>query len=169
VDEKWRRGGGRVTGTTHRRRIDIAAAPDADPRGGDMYRYAAVAGMIVVSGLAPTAFAQDAPTQPSAIERLVRQEDARWNDPRLGITYPTAVQPTAIQRLVRQEDARPNDPRLGISGSVPATVPTPTVHIVGEDGFDWLAAAIGAVAGMATLLLATGLAVVARTQRIRRA
>jgi hypothetical protein len=134
-----------------------------------MYRYAALAGMIVLSGLAPAAFAQDAPTQPSAIERLVRQEDARWNDPRLGITYPSAPQPAAIERLVRQEDVRGNDPRLGIGGSAPATVRTPAVNIVGEDGFDWLAAAIGAVGGMATLLLATGLAIVARTHRVGRA
>lgn len=134
-----------------------------------MYRYAALAGTIALSGLAPAAFAQDAPTQPSAIERLVRQEDARWNDSRLGIAYPSAPQPAAIERLVRQEDARGNDPRLGIGGSAPTTVRTPTVNIVGEDGFDWLAAAIGAVGGMATLLLATGLAIVARTHRVGRA
>ena len=134
-----------------------------------MYRYAALAGMIVLGGLAPAAFAQAAPTQPSAIERLVRQEDARWNDPRLAITYPSAAQPGAIERLVRQEDGRRNDPRLGIGSSAPATVRTPTVNIVGDDRFDWLAAAIGAVAGMATLLIVTGLTIVARTHRVGRA
>lgn len=133
-----------------------------------MYRYAALAA-IVLGALAPVAPAQDAPRQPSAMERLIRQEDALWNDPRLGITYTSAAQPAAIERLVRQEDARQNDPRLGIGSSKPSTVQTPTVSIVGADGFDWLAAAIGAVAGMATLLLAFGLAVVARTQRVGRA
>lgn len=124
---------------------------------------------IVLSGLSPAALAADGPTQPSASERLIRQEDARWSDPRLGITYPSAPQPAAIERLVRQEDARQNDPRLGVGASKPATVRTPTVNIVGKDGFDWLAAAIGAVGGMATLLLATGLAIVARTHRVGRA
>lgn len=135
-----------------------------------MYRSLTLAlAVIVLGGLSPAARAEDGTTQPSAIERLVRQEDARWNDPRLAITYPSAAQPGAIERLVRQEDGRGNDPRLGIGSSAPATVRTPTVNIVGEDGFDWLAAAIGAVGGMATLLLATGLAIVARTHRVGRA
>ena len=42
-----------------------------------MYRFVALAGVIVLGGLAPAALAQDAPTQPSAVERLIRQEDAR--------------------------------------------------------------------------------------------
>lgn len=124
---------------------------------------------IVVGGLAPAALAEDGPTQPSAIERLIRQEDARWSDPRLDITYPSAPQPAAIERLVRQEDARQDDPRLRVGASKPTTVETPTVNIVGEDGFDWLAAAIGAVAAVATVLLASGLALVARTHRVGRA
>lgn len=133
-----------------------------------MYRYVALAA-VVLGGLAPAALAEDAPPQPSAMERLIRQEDARWNDPRLAIAYPSSAQPAAIVRLARQEDARQNDPRLGIGASELATVETPTVNIVGEEGFDWLAAAIGAVAAIATLLLAFGLAVVARTQRVGRA
>lgn len=133
-----------------------------------MYRYLALAA-IVIGVLAPAAFAEEGPSQPSAIERLTRQEDARWSDPRLGITYPSAWQPSAIERLVRQEDVRRNDPRLEVGASKPTTVQTPTVNIVGEDGFDWMAAAIGAVAAVATVLLASGLALVARTHRVGRA
>ena len=90
-------------------------------------------------------------------------------DPRLGITYPSAPQPTAVGRLVRQEDARVTDPRLGIGEGRAATGQTPTIEVLGGEGFDWLAAAIGAVAGMAMLLLASGLAIVARTHRVGRA
>jgi hypothetical protein len=169
VDGEWRRGGRPVTHTAHCRRIDVAAAPDAAREEADMYRFVALAGVIVLGGLAPAALAQDAPTQPSAVERLIRQEDARWMDPRLGITYPSAPQPTAVGRLVRQEDARVTDPRLGIGEGRAATGQTPTIEVLGGEGFDWLAAAIGAVAGMAMLLLASGLAIVARTHRVGRA
>ena len=119
-----------------------------------MYRYLALAA-IVFGVLAPAAFAEEGPSQPSAIERLTRQEDARWSDPRLGITYPSAWQPSAIERLVRQEDAR--------------AAQTPTVQIVSGGGFDWLVAAIGAATALATALLACGLAIVARSRRLERA
>ena len=133
-----------------------------------MYRHVVLAGAIVLGTLAPGAFAQDAPMQPSAIERLVRQEDARRNDPRLGITTPSPAQPSAIERLVRQEDARAHDPRLGISEGRPAAW-SPAVEIVVAEGFDWVSAAIGAVAAFATVLLASGLAIVARSRGLGRA
>jgi hypothetical protein len=105
---------------------------------------------------APGASAQPASEQPTAIERLIRQEDARWNDPRLGITFSTTPQPSAVERLVRQEDARSNDPRLGL---------TPTIQAAKAPGFDWLSAAIGALAGAALLLVLSGTVVLARGMR----
>ena len=122
--------------------------------------------VIVLGGVSPAALAAEGPTQPTASERLIRQEDARWSDPRLGITYPSPPQPAVIERLVRQEDARADDPRLGIGAAQPAAGRTPTVNIIRDRGFDWLAAAIGAVAGMASLILASGLAILARTERL---
>ena len=72
-------------------------------------------------------------------------------------------EPSAIERLIRQEDARRNDPRLGITHATPAiTVPAaPRIEIVTRDGFDWLDAAFGALtavvvvagAALAALLL----------------
>lgn len=59
-------------------------------------------------------------------------------------------EPTAIERLIRQEDARRNDPRLGITYATPAiTVPAaPRIEVVTRDGFDWLDAAFGALAAV---------------------
>lgn len=125
--------------------------------------------LMLVGIAAPGAYAKQGSAQPSAMERLVRQEDARWNDPRLGLAEKPSPQPSAIERLVRQENTRANDPRLGIATSVPASGSTPSVQIVSDDGFDWLAAAIGAIASAAALLAAVGLGIVVRAQHLRRA
>jgi hypothetical protein len=63
---------------------------------------------------------------------------------------PVADEPTAVERLIRQEDARRNDLRLGITRATPAvTVPAaPRIEIVTRDGFDWLDAAFGALAAV---------------------
>ena len=59
-------------------------------------------------------------------------------------------EPTAVERLIRQEDARRNDLRLGITRATPAvTVPAaPRIEVVTRGGFDWLDAAFGALAAV---------------------
>ena len=69
-------------------------------------------GLLLTGALVPAAAAANGSAQPSAIERLVRQEDARGT---VGGSPDTASQPSAIERLVRQEDARRNDLALGIT------------------------------------------------------
>ena len=82
--------------------------------------------------------AADGPAQPTAIERLVRQEKARRNDPALGITRTTQVVPL------------PSAPRI---------------VVVSRDGFDWPDAFLGAGAAVAAVAALGGamLAVRART------
>ena len=111
----------------------------------------------------PVASAGPAASEPSAMERLLRQENARWNDARLGLALKPAPQPTGIERLVRQEGARSSDPRLGLVTTPPATVPA--IEVVGDGGFDWRSAVAGAVAGAALLLVLMGGVVLARSSR----
>ena len=108
-------------------------------------------GVMLVAVAAPTASAEQAPPPPSAMERLIRQEDARWNDPRLGLAEKPAPQPSAVQRLVRQEDARANDPRLGVATGAPPSPKAPTIQIIAVNSFDWLSAGIGGIASAAAL------------------
>lgn len=65
---------------------------------------------------------------------------------------PRSKQPTAIERLIRQEDARRHDLRLGITRATPAiTAPAPAaprIEVVTRGGFDWLDAAFGALAAV---------------------
>ena len=127
-------------------------------------------GLLLTGALATGAAAENGPDQPSAIERLDRQEDARRNDPRLGITnIDASSQPTAVERLIRQEDARRNDPALGITRATQViSVPTPPrIEVVTRDTFDWLDAGIGAAAavGLLVALLGATLAVRAATPR----
>jgi hypothetical protein len=63
-------------------------------------------------------------------------------------------EPTAIERLIRQEDARRNDLSLGITRATPAvTVPAaPRVEVVTHDEFDWLDAAFGALAAVVVVV-----------------
>lgn len=103
---------------------------------------------LLAGALGSAAAAGDGSPQPSAIERLVRQEDARGT---VGSPSQAPAQPTDVERLVRQEDARRNDPALGITratqvSSVPAP---PRMEVVARDGFDWLDAAIGFASAMA--------------------
>ena len=118
---------------------------------------------VVATVAGPVAGAEQAPSEPSAMERLIRQEDARRNDPRLGLAVEPAPQPTAIERLVRQEVARSKDPRLGLVPVPPETVPA--IEVVGAGGFDWLSTLVGAVAGAALLLAVMCGVVLARASR----
>ena len=65
----------------------IRAATDVAQEEVTMKRLAITCsiGVMLVAVAAPTASAEQAPPPPSAMERLIRQEDARWNDPRLGL------------------------------------------------------------------------------------
>lgn len=116
--------------------------------------------VLLATGALATAAAADpgssGSSQPSAIERLVRQEDARGTGSLSAGAGPS--QPTAIERLVRQEDARRNDPALGITRATQViAVPTaPRIEVVSRDGFDWVDAGIGAAAVAAGLALLTG-------------
>ena len=84
--------------------------------------------------------AAEYPAEPTAVERLVRQETARRNDLQLGITRPTQV--------------------------VAAPIPT-RIEVVRDDGFDWLDAALGAASavGLAGALGGAVLLVRGRTPR----
>ena len=132
-------------------------------------------GSLIVGALAPLAAAERPPGEATAMERLVRQEDARRNDPRLGITSGVSIagtpldQPDSVDRLTRQEDARRNDPGLGITHATPvASVPTaPRIEVVTRDGFDWLDAAIGAAAGIALAAGMAGATLVVRAREPR--
>lgn len=93
-------------------------------------------GLLLTGALAPSAFGENRPAEPTAIERLVRQEDARRSDPALGITRATQVI------------------------SVPSP---PRITVVTRDGFDWLDAAIGATTAAAILAALGGAALVARS------
>jgi hypothetical protein len=79
------------------------------------------------------------------------------------------AQPTAIERLVRQEDARRNDPGLGITRATQVfSVPSPPrIEVVTRDSFDWVDAGVGAATALALVaaLLGGMLAVRAATPR----
>ncbi len=77
------------------------------------------------------------------------------------------AQPTAIERLVRQEKARRNDPALGITRAT-QVVPLPSaprIVVISRHGFDWPDAFLGAGAAVAAVAALGGamLAVRART------
>jgi len=80
-------------------------------------------------------------------------------------------EPTAIERLVRQEDARRNDLQLGLTRSTPAVLvpPAPRIEVVARDGFDWLDAALGGAAGLAALTAAAAATMVLRSRLPRHA
>jgi hypothetical protein len=63
-------------------------------------------------------------------------------------------QPTAIERLIAQEDARRFDPRL-YDGIVPMPRRVAPVEAtsVGAEGFDWADAAIGAASALGLMLI----------------
>jgi hypothetical protein len=99
-------------------------------------------GVLVTGALATGAAAASAPSQPTAVERLIRQEDARRNDPALGITRATQV----------------------------ISVPTPPrIEVIARDGFDWLDAVIGAAAAAAIVAALGGATLVVRALTPRHA
>jgi hypothetical protein len=89
----------------------------------------------------------------------------------IGIGAASPSQPTAIERLVRQEDARRNDPALGITRATQViSVPTPPrIEVVARDGFDWLDAVIGAAALVAIVAALGGATLVVRVLTPRHA
>lgn len=137
-----------------------------------------------VAGIAvPVSSGASTQPQPSAIERLIRQEDARWPDSQivgersLGLTGDSpltrAVRSPASEKLAAAIqtaiDARRNDPRLGdASVGRRASGPTPA-RVAAADGFAWLPVALGAFAGLAVGLVGAGVAFLAGGSRAARA
>lgn len=118
-----------------------------------------VTGLLVTGALSPVATGSDASPQTSAIERLVRQEDARRNDPSLGATR-------------EWESVGIADPWLGARATGPLTnVPVAaSIEVVdAADGFDWLDALVGAAAAAAVLAASAGLGLAVRTHGLRQA
>jgi hypothetical protein len=81
------------------------------------------------------------------------------------------AQPTAVERLVRQEKARRNDPALGITRAtqVVPLPPAPRIVVVARDGFDWLDAFLGAGATVAAVAALGGALLAVRTRTPTRA
>jgi hypothetical protein len=118
-----------------------------------------VTGLLVTGGIAPVAAGGNEPTQPSAVERLVRQEDARRNDPALGATR-------------EWESVGIVDPWIAARVEGPLTnIPVaPSIEIVDPaDGFDWSDALVGAAAAAAILAASAGLGLAVRTHGLRQA
>jgi hypothetical protein len=79
------------------------------------------------------------------------------------------LEPTAVERLVRQEDGRRNDLQLGITRAtqIVPIPPAPRIEVVARDDFDWREAALGAAAGVVALTAAIGTALVVRSTATR--
>ncbi len=101
-------------------------------------------GSLAAGTLAPVASGQDSTSEPTAVERLVRQEDARRNDLALGITR---ITPAVITEVP----------------------PPPRLEVVARDGFDWLDALVGAATGVAVLVALGGATVAVRSRALRHA
>jgi hypothetical protein len=118
-----------------------------------------VTGLLIAGAIASVAMGTEEPGQPSAIERLVRQEDARRNDPGLGVTR-------------EWESIGIVDPWIAARVTGPLTnLPVARSIEVADasDGFDWLDALVGAAAGAAILAASAGIGLAARTHGLRQA
>jgi len=119
--------------------------------------------VLVLAALAAPAYAGLSPVQ-----RIVLQEQARANDPRLyspgAISSSAAISPT--QRIIAQENARDRDAGLLAPA---ATSSTPTIQVVQPGGFQWSDAGIGAAATLGLLALAAGAVIVLKHERLRNA
>jgi hypothetical protein len=89
---------------------------------------------------------------PSPVQRIILQEQAHKNG--LRPHSPRPVAPAAgvspAQRIITQENAKFRPPRISIHGAVPA------VQVVGNGGFNWDDAGIGAAAALGLAIVATG-------------
>ena len=76
------------------------------------------------------------------------------------------AQPTAVERLVRQEKARRSDPALGITRAtqVVPLPPAPRIVLVSREGFDWPDAFLGAGAAFAAVAVLGGALLAVRTR-----
>jgi hypothetical protein len=123
-----------------------------------------------VAALAIPAVAQAQPRQPSPVERIVAQENARKHDPALyGGTwvagYPGPSQaglPSPIERLIAQEAARRNDPAI-YGGTWAPDFPRPVVEVSASGDFRWVDASVGAAGAFALVALGVGASVIARS------
>ena len=112
--------------------------------------------LAVAALVAPAALAQ------TPVQRIVAQERARGNDPRV-VDAPPQAAATPVQRIVAQERARGRD--LALVGVPPAA----SVQIVEPGGFQWGDAGIGAAFAVALMLVGLGATLVVRNGRVRSA
>jgi hypothetical protein len=79
--------------------------------------------------------------------------------------HDAALEPSAIERLLLQEQARGVDICGGLPACVAGfggSVPVPSVTIVEPSAFDWGDAGVGAAGAFGLMLLASGLVIVSR-------
>jgi hypothetical protein len=96
----WTAGGLLVDEVTQRPGQSIRRRPDAAARGGVMRGLVVIfLSSLALAALAPAGWAESAPPQPSAIERLIRQERAKRLDVRSAPVIP-APPPPALQVVV---------------------------------------------------------------------
>jgi hypothetical protein len=106
--------------------------------------------------------------QLTPVQRIIRQEQARKNDPSLfgpaAISAGTTLSP--IQRIIAQEKATRRPPPIFVRGTAPATT---AIQVVDASSFHWGDAGIGAAAALGLLVLAAGVFLVLRYDRSRSA
>ena len=149
----------------------VSAAIDGSPDAIDRYRTANADGQATpsIQG-SPDAVDRHRTAQEPVLTTPAIQGSPDALDRYAGRVIVTS-QPTAIERLIRQEDARRNDPALGITRATQViSVPTPPrIEVVARDGFDWLDAVIGAAAAVAIVAALGGATLVVRTLTPRHA
>jgi hypothetical protein len=110
-------------------------------------------------------------SEPSAIERLIRQEDARANDPRLGIVEARSVHPNdrgGLQGVGQATTSLVEIPYLSQGNGVDPAVWGGTgveVAATQSDGFEWGNLGIGLATGLGMLLLGSTAVFVLHRQR----
>jgi Flp pilus assembly protein TadB len=126
-------------------------------------------------GLAPAALGEDetSPTQPSAIERLVRQENARATQlARLdGVARQNDLSTTLDAReraMVGRPESASLDPAIRTAmvaraSAAAATASGVTAAQAGDDTFAWGAAALGLGAGVAAMCVLLACVTLARS------
>jgi len=126
-----------------------------------MRTLAWIGAIIVIGALASPVLAGLSP-----VERIILQENARRNDPRLyspgGSPSSTTVSP--VQRIVAQENATLSHPLISAHAALPTAS---SVRVIGSNGFDWGDAGIGAAAALGVIALAAGALLVVRNGRPR--
>ena len=115
---------------------------------------------IFALGVTPTALGDAGPSasQPSAIERLLRQEDARRKEL---AKYDAVARQNEVSRMLdaREQALHP------FTTTAPTSASTFGRASAGDGGFAWGAAAVGLGAGIAAMLALLGCVALARSTR----